>query len=388
MKKFLGFLLKILLLAILIVFLYGARNIYIYNELNGEVSKYVKKNIVHTTTTIEAGGEYQIFDVYQRGENQVVVTKIITVNNEDGIDVSTFYHDRKGENDATVYIATKDGKTKMTNSAIIVPVEKPSIHEYNYKYNISTFFHYALARISKVECNGEDAYQIRFFGDKDNFLIVSKATGLILQEKNGTQTKGNKTADIFKRYEYEFDTVEQDMVDIEKYIDTSEYTDATNAKPVVTDTKEEDENPEEDATNTTNTVSNTITNDTNTVNNTENNTTEQNTAVTNTTAPNNADQSTAPTKEKYGESSFVATVGKKYSTTMIVEGTEENDKSYYQNEFSITISDDVKIFKGNFSTTYQDIKVGDKVRIYYDDGILETHPARIPGTTAIEVLSK
>ena len=88
MKKFLGFLLKILLLAILIVFLYGARNIYIYNELNGEVSKYVKKNIVHTTTTIEAGGEYQIFDVYQRGEKQVVVTKIITVNNEDGIDVS------------------------------------------------------------------------------------------------------------------------------------------------------------------------------------------------------------------------------------------------------------------------------------------------------------
>jgi hypothetical protein len=73
---------------------------------------------------------------------------------------------------------------------------------------------------------------------------------------------------------------------------------------------------------------------------------------------------------------------------MMVEGTEDNSSRYYQDEFSVTINDDVKIFKGNFSTTYQDLKVGDKVRIYYNNGVLETKPARIPDTTAIEVLSE
>ncbi len=386
MKKFLGFLFRLLLLAIIIVFFYGARNIYILDGLNMKVSRYVLKNIVHTTTTIEACGEYQIFDVYQRGEKQIAVSKIITVDSEKGIDLSTFYHEKKSDTESEVYIDTKDGKTKMSNSSIMIPIEKPSIHEYNFKYNIPTFFHYALARITSVESNGEDAYQINLLGDKDNFLIISKATGLILQEKNGTQTKGNKTADIIKKYEYEFDTVEQDDVDINTYIDPLEFTDSLSGKPAASEEendKEEEELINADNTNTvSNTISNTVSND---VDSTVQNTT--NTTTANKTEPNKVDSSEAP-KEKYGESSFVAIIGKKYSTTMMVEGTEENSSRYYQDEFSVTINDDVKIFKGNFSTTYQDLKVGDKVRIYYNNGVLETKPARIPDTTAIEVLSE
>ena len=390
MKKFLGFLFKLLLLAILVVVLYAARNIYIYTDLGGKISKYEKKNVVHTKTSIEACGEYQIFNVYQRGTKQVAVVKVITLDEEkDEINVSTFYHDVKGENNIDVYINTKDGKTKLENSSVVIPVRKPVIQDFDYTKNVGMFFRYVFARINSVNCDGEEAYQIRFLNDKDHFMIVSKTTGLTLQEKNGTKTKDDKTEDIIQKYEYEFDEVTQDMVDINTYIDVNEYlgTENTSAK-----TDGTEELPPEDNTNntdnTTNTISNTVSNTTNNAaDNTQN--VVSNTTVTNKTEPNRVDSSENPNadkKEKLGESSFVAVVGKKYSTSMLVEGTDENSDNYYKQEFSVAITDDVKFTLGSFSAKYDEVKVGDKVKVYYNNGVLETKPARIQDVTVIEII--
>ena len=326
---------------------------------------------------------FEIRSLKKKSDTDYVLKDISFVEDGD-VDVSTFYYEDKGDTKPAVYIDTKEGKTVVTSALTIIP-EDVTIEPYNYSFNFLSFIRYAFARVSKVNCNGEDAYQIKFLHDGGNFKIVSKDTGLVLVEKSGTETRDDKTIDVIKRYEFEFDNVDQGMVDIKNYIDVSEFKDSKN---VVDDADEKPEVDDSSTTPNTNTISNT----TNTVvQNTISDNSVTNNTVSNTVPSNRPDEGTNPEendKEKYGESSFIAIVGKKYSSSMIVEGTDDNDSYYSRNEFTVSINDDVKIFQGSFSAKYDEIKVGDKVRIYYNNGVLETKPARIPGTSAIEILKK
>ena len=216
MKKFLRILGIILLVLIIVVLVYVARNYLIISILQNKNKEYLGISNFHIIAIAKDDNvNYKnVVNYYQKGDDYVSI--IETIN---GDNFNTKLSQYKIGKSSRLYVIAPDGtKTASLNAGVVYQNSLLSneLHEETFLHKIRNI---CVSKILSVEIEGKKCYKIvdfesptAMFGIETNEFYIEKDTGLLIRQVIDN-TIINK--------EYEFDTVD-DSIFIEP--DISEYT--------------------------------------------------------------------------------------------------------------------------------------------------------------------